>query len=547
MAVHRSWKKKAQKYLLKFFNNQYDKGGYLPTFSHSSMKTKSLKPQIATFLAIILFLAMLLISLVWGMFLKKNMVEKEIIRLEDALDTVQENAGKSVHPSDAKQVSAAAELLKTKGIQCIFLKMEGGQAVREDGIDCFPDALLAEIESETIKKKQRTIAYHGTSWAVFTFSHRQVLVGKPLFDTQGGVSGVVIVGSSLEPLYAKIREQSKVVLFYLIINTIIFAGIGLLRMMQIVMKPIERFIMLSKQYTPSSPNFFLEDTNNEFANLSNSLNNLFSRIREDNEKLRKTVALLESANLQLERNKDEMVRTEKLAAIGRLSAGLAHEIGNPLSIILGYVDLLRRADLGGEERETFSANAQLELDRIKNLIRQLLDFARVENLPEQCISVHDLINQVTIFVAMEKSFAHCNIIQQLDAERDTVTTHVDSLRQVLLNCLLNAADSLQGSLNSREIIISTTNVDKGVGHDLLHMSIKDNGTGIAVVHLENVFDPFFTTKEPGQGTGLGLFVCHTIIEKLGGSITIHNNPGGEKGVEVVITLPLKNDLQSSSN
>jgi signal transduction histidine kinase len=233
-----------------------------------------------------------------------------------------------------------------------------------------------------------------------------------------------------------------------------------------------------------------------------------------------------------------MVRTEKLAAIGRLSAGLAHEIGNPLSIVLGYVDLLRRADLSTEEREVFSKNSQLELDRIKTLIRQLLDFSRSDNLQEHRISVNDLIKQVIGFVGMEKSFARCNIIQQLDAGRDMVIANADSLRQVLLNCLLNAVDSLAGGEGSGEIVVCTRNSEEELMGGSLFISLKDNGKGIAAEHLENVFDPFFTTKEPGKGTGLGLFVCHTIIERLGGSITIGNNPYGEKGSEVVITLPL---------
>ncbi len=511
------------------------------------MKTKSLKSQIGIFLAIILFLAMFLVSLVWGMFLKKDLVENEVARLEDSLNNIQEIVLSGVQRRDANLLTKSSALLKNSGIHCFSLKLEDGRSVIEDSCGCFPGGLLAEIERETSKKKTRTIAYHGTSWAVFTFSHKQVFVGKSLFDVNGNISGVAVVGSSLEPLYAKIREQSKVVLFYIIINTLIFAGIGLLRMMQIVMKPIERLIMLSKQYTPGNPNFFQVDNNNEFANLSNSLNNLFSRIREDNDKLRKTVALLESANMELQRNKNEMVRSEKLAAIGRLSAGLAHEIGNPLSIILGYVDLLRRADLSTEEREIFSNNSQLELDRIKTLIRQLLDFSRSDNLQEHRISVNDLIKQVIGFVGIEKSFDRCNIVQQLDAERDMVITHADSLRQVLLNCLLNAVDSLAGGEGSGEIVVCTRNSEEGATGCSLAISIRDNGTGIADEHLENVFDPFFTTKEPGQGTGLGLFVCHTIIERLGGSITIGNNPGGEKGSEVVITLPLSEDIQIYSH
>lgn len=507
------------------------------------MKSQNLKFKIGTFLAFTLLLAMFLVSLVWGMFLKKNVVDSEVARLENILDIVAENIRSGVAGKDADLFSTAVDILRHKRIQCFSLMTEDGLSMNEENAGCLPEKLLADVVNEILEKKTGITRYQGTSWALFTFSHKEVFVGKPLLDVNGQIVGVGVVGARLAPLYAKMRQNSQVVFFYIIINTIIFTGLGLLRMMQIVMKPIERLIALSKQYTPSSPNFFQDDTNNEFANLTHSLNNLFSRIREDNEKLRKTVALLESANRELERNKNEMVRTEKLAAIGRLSAGLAHEIGNPLGIIIGYVDLLKRNDLSGEERETFSQNSQFELDRIKTLIRQLLDFSRSESLPAQFVSVNDLVRRTIDFVVMEKTFSHYNIIRHLDAEKDMLRTHADSLRQVLLNCLLNAGDSLAEQTGSAgEIVIRTTNTIDNATGNLLQISIKDNGTGIADQHLKNVFDPFFTTKESGQGTGLGLFVCHTIIERLGGSLALHNNPSGEQGVEVVITLPLDDAL-----
>ncbi len=511
------------------------------------MKTKSLKSQLGTFLVIIIFLAMFLVSLVWGMFLKKNVVDNEILKIDNLIEIVQEKVKSLAGRSEADLLAATVSFLQTRGIQCFSLKTQDGRFLRENKSECSSDALFAEIETETLKRNHRTITYHGTSWAIFTFAHRQVLVGKPLLHTNGETIGVIVIGASLEPVYAKIREQSKVVLFYIVINTIIFAGIGLLRMMQIFMKPIERFTMLSKQYSPSSVNLFREESDNEFTNLSHSLNSLFTRIREDNENLRKTVALLESANIELERNKSEMVRTEKLAAIGRLSAGLAHEIGNPLSIILGYVELLRRHDLSTDERELFSNNSQLELQRIKNLIRQLLDFSRSEALPDQPVSVNELIEQLIEFGGMEKSFAKCHVVLRLDAINDEIITQGDSLRQVLLNCMLNAVDSLAESEGGGEIIVSTSNSGDKTTRDVLVISIIDNGTGIAKEHLVNVFDPFFTTKEVGQGTGLGLFVCHTIVERLGGSIVIHNNPEGEMGSEVIITLPLAEELPVKNN
>jgi two-component system, NtrC family, sensor kinase len=112
------------------------------------------------------------------------------------------------------------------------------------------------------------------------------------------------------------------------------------------------------------------------------------------------------------------------------------------------------------------------------------------------------------------------------------------LRQVLLNCLLNAADSMAGGQGRGEITVATGNSTNNQVQPVVSIRIRDNGAGIAEEHLDNVFEPFFTTKEPGQGTGLGLFVCHTIIERLGGSIHIGNHDAGSGGAEVVITLPI---------
>jgi signal transduction histidine kinase len=438
--------------------------------------------------------------------------------------------------------------LHKNSISCFLLQTDNGLAVDRGNDSCRAENILADVQRQTRTKQDTTVVYHGTTWAVFTFSHKRVLVGRPLFDTSGEVAGTVIAGASLEPVYAGIRRQGRVVLFYILINTIIFAGIGLLRMMQLVIKPIERCTSRVRQYTPASGlDFFPEAANNEFATLSGSLNNLFGRIREDNARLRTTVTLLEAANRELEHNKKEMVRTEKLAAIGRLSAGLAHEIGNPLGIIQGYVELLGRDDISSKERQQFSGNSQHELDRIKMLIRRLLDFARPVEWSVQPVAVNELIRQVVGFVGMEKGFAHCTITEKLDAAADVVIADGDSLRQVLLNCLLNAADSLDAPQVDGEITVTTANPASEPANPLLLITIQDNGRGIGDEHLENVFDPFFTTKGPGQGTGLGLFVCHTIIDRLGGSIAIRNRrPGGVGGAEVLITLPVAGPRQPST-
>lgn len=483
------------------------------------------------YLSGILFLAMVLVSLVWGMFLKRDMVAKEVERLRhvlEASDEVERLGG------------SGAEYLLHSGIECFSLQVGDRQYLHGSDETVLPEGVVGEVRENAVKNKDFVILYHGTQWAVFSFSHRQVVVGKPIQDEGGGIVGTVVAGATLEPVYARIRGEGKVVFLYIIVNTIIFAGIGLLRMMHIIVKPVDRFISLSRQYSPQSElDFFPDGGNNEFAILSRSLNSLFGRIKADNEKLRATVGQLEVANFKLERNSKEMVRTEKLAAIGRLSAGLAHEIGNPLGIVQGYVDLLGRVDLSSEERLQFVQNSQHELDRIKTLLRQLLDFARPVIFAKLPISVNHLICEVLDLAAVEKTVAHCTIIKQLEADSDLVLADADSLRQVLLNCLLNAADAMAHMNEYKEICVATYNSGNDGSGGSIHIALRDNGPGVVTNDLPYVFDPFFTTKETGRGTGLGLFVCHTIMERLGGTIILRNNPSG--GAEVIITLPTTTD------
>ena len=142
----------------------------------------------------------------------------------------------------------------------------------------------------------------------------------------------------------------------------IFSAIGFFRMFKLVLKPNDRLVTISEKLDPGAGvPFFSGNANNEFSRLSLGLNRMISRIREDNKALDSTVVELEAANRELKRNEKEMVRTEKLASLGRLSAGLAHEIGNPLGIVQGYVDMLGTSELTDKEKQQFSKRANSEL------------------------------------------------------------------------------------------------------------------------------------------------------------------------------------------
>jgi len=201
---------------------------------------------------------------------------------------------------------------------------------------------------------------------------------------------------------------------------------------------------------------------------------------------------------------------------------------------------LGREDLSADEKKQYSGNAQQELDRIKKLIRQLLDFSGPVRSCEEETSVNVLIGEVVDFVSLEKSFAACKLSTDFLAVSDKLVIDKDALRQVLINVLFNAVDSTAGGGDERQIGIATYNEKSDQLDTVLVISITDNGIGIAEENLKYIFDPFFTTKEVGRGTGLGLFVCHIIMERMGGSIVVNNRD--PRGIEVRIVLPLQKTM-----
>lgn len=383
----------------------------------------------------------------------------------------------------------------------------------------------------------------GNHWNIFFLNREGAVLAAPLRNAEGGIVGALSAERSFAAIHQHYWEELRLAGVYLAVNLLIFSVLVFFRLDRSLFRPLNILLRKTEEYHPDQAEFLpIRDGDTIFRRLSLSFHSLLQRIESDNRKLRTTVSQLEAANQELRQRNEMVVRSEKLATAGRLSAGLAHEIGNPLSIIQGYAELLARDDLGQEERQRFSDKAQQELDRIKRLIGRLLDFARPGEREPVQVAVHSLLDDVVAFLSVEKNFSGCRVRKEYLATGDQVVVDRDALRQVLINCLLNALDAVSGQ-NEREaeLIITTAVENEGSTGSTLVIGVADNGSGIAAEDLPNVFDPFFTTKEGGRGTGLGLFVCHTIMERLGGTITISPRAPLD-GAEVRLTLPLSPDV-----
>ncbi|MCP4344473.1 MAG: hypothetical protein GY795_02980 [Desulfobacterales bacterium] len=273
--------------------------------------------------------------------------------------------------------------------------------------------------------------------------------------------------------------------------------------------------------------------------MSKSLNRMLQRISDDKEALQVTVQSLKKANADLRQAQKDIIRAEKLASVGRLSAGIAHEIGNPISIVIGYLELMKQNDISDDEKNEFVVRAENEINRINIIIRQLLDFSRPSKEERQSVSVHEIINDVVNVFKFQPVMTGIELTLNLNAENDTVTADPNQLRQVFLNLMLNAADAIlsdQENTNGELIIRTRVDSDQETSARVLKIECIDNGPGIPDENLSNIFDPFYTTKEPGKGTGLGLSVSFTIIESTGGKIKALSEKG--KGTNMLIYLPL---------
>lgn len=230
------------------------------------------------------------------------------------------------------------------------------------------------------------------------------------------------------------------------------------------------------------------------------------------------------------KTEDALHQAEKLAAVGRLAAGIAHELNNPLGNIVGYAKLLlKTGNLGDYEREKLSVIIE-QAEKGSEIIRGLLEFSRERPLELKNISLNNSIERVLSTMAYMIEPAGIKVYKHLD-KIPPVEADESQIEQVLHNIILNAIQAIDGRENGI-IEISTSASDSTV-----RISISDNGPGIPKEHLSLIFDPFFTTKPPGKGTGLGLSISLEIIKKHGGSIWAESEPG--KGATFHIILPVR--------
>jgi two-component system NtrC family sensor kinase len=366
-------------------------------------------------------------------------------------------------------------------------------------------------------------------------------------------------------------QSAIYVLVILVLDVAIFATFGHFMVTRRVLEPIDRLVAGAESIARGELNARAPDSETrEMNRLAQALNNMAERLLSDQQKLADNIRSLEETNRLLTEARNAMVQAEKMASVGRLGAGIAHEVGNPLGAIIGYIGLLKR-NAEPTNLELLEA-AEREAHRIDRIVRGLLDYSRPREAHTHALEVNKVIHDTLDLVSTQGKLKNIDLQVELAETTPDVLGDPYQLQQVLVNLLVNAADALEDAPDPRVCI--TTEVrkhrparilqarrkddhpsidythrrrlhapprallaDPGVaGGDVVEIVVSDNGHGIPQELVDQIFEPFVTTKEIGKGTGLGLAVCARLIEGMGGIITADTKPAGD-GATFRIVLP----------
>lgn len=349
------------------------------------------------------------------------------------------------------------------------------------------------------------------------------------------VLGVLDTTISLEDFQKEKAQIYKQMLISGVVSVILLSLLLSLFLTRFVNRPIRRLLAATKTAAHGNLDQAVSiRSRDELGELSGSFNNMISELKRSRDAIEEWTQTLEhrvqERSQELQQVQDQLIRAGKMAALGELAAGVAHEINNPLTGVLTFSSLmLKKVDENHPWKKDLE-NIVQQTTRCRNIVKGLLDFARQKKPDMKEWDIHTLIDRTVTLVENQARFQNIKIVKEFKKDIGMLFVDGDQIQQVFMNIIINAADAMAGDGGTLTI---KTNVKDGMAE----VSFTDSGCGIAKEHLSKLFDPFFTTKETGKGTGLGLAISYGIIQSHGGDIGVESEVG--KGSTFRIRIPIE--------
>lgn len=373
---------------------------------------------------------------------------------------------------------------------------------------------IGTLVSEEVYKK---VFEHGVPWIekAFVVDKWYISAYSPVYNIENHVIGMLYVGL-LQEKYDRIIRDTAIYYFLMIFISTTVAFLLSFYIIFTITRPVKNLTQAAEQIIKG--NYVKTDiiSRDELGYLCFVFNKMIDAILE------KDKILKESAEKQI-------LQSEKLASLGRLASGIAHEINNPLTGVLTYSSLLLE-DLEGTKYVGDLHVIINETMRCRNIVKGILDFARESKSQKTMSNINRIITDSLMILEKHVEFHNISITKRLSIQIPDMLLDVNQMKSVINNLAVNAADAMP---SGGELVIST---DFDYDENQIVISFKDTGIGISKENLTRVFDPFFTTKDTGRGTGLGLAVTYGIIKRHRGTINITSMVG--VGTEITIRLPI---------
>lgn len=401
----------------------------------------------------------------------------------------------------------------------------------QDGSRAISTLVSEEINEEVLQYGNRYVgeAFVVNSWYISAY--------EPIRDIDNNIIGILYVGILKKP-FEDVLRNTLITFLSIALGGIVLIILIAARMAKRISTPLKRIEDIANKIADGDYHQEITITApREIERLAGSINRMAKELETEKRELEEwgnklEVKVLERTD-EIKKIHAQLFRSEKLASLGKLAAGVAHEINNPLTGILTNSSLLlddlplndpRREDVDVIVKETI---------RCREIVKRLLDFARQTKPQKQLVSINEIIENIILLVRNQTSFRNIQVQKNLQENLPEIMADRDQIQQVFINIIINASEAMsKGGLLSISTVILPTN-------NSMIITFKDNGPGIPESIREKIFDPFFTTKE--QGTGLGLSISYGIIEQHGGDINVESSL--DLGTTFTIQLPI-NSIES---